>query len=108
MGTTLKVEVADAGGASWRARYLYVNGSKVAHIGVTPNGGTKPQLFGSVAGREFRLPLPTVRWKYPCSPLRMAAYKVVHQFWHNMDGRYGWGSEYRRKAKEEERGQVQS
>ncbi len=95
--TVLKVEVANGGGAAWRARYVYVNGAKVAHIGVDPGDGWKPECFGSVAGKEFRFRLPTLKWKHPCSPVRKAAYKVVSEFWANMDGRYGWGSEYRRR-----------
>lgn len=98
----MKLEIKNAGGAEWRARYVYVNERKVAHIGVVPNNGVNPELFGSLAGKEFRLPLPTVKWKHPCNPLRFAAWKVVHTFWHNMDGRYGWGSEYRRKKREAE------
>lgn len=93
----MKVHVMNGGGAAWRARYLYVDGRKVASIGVTPNEGVTPQLFGSVLGKEFRFPLPTLSWKNPCHPLRMKAYVAVRTFWHNVDGRYGWGSEYRRK-----------
>jgi len=91
---TLTLELADGGGAAWRARYLYVNGAKVAHIGVDPNNGVTPQCFGSLLGRDFRFGLPTLRWKTDMGKLHLAAYKVVNRFWHNVDGRYGWGSKY--------------
>lgn len=92
MNLKMKVEVVGAGGSAWRGRYLYVNDRKVAHLGVDPDHGVKPRLFGSVMGKEFHLPLPTLHFKSPASPLRMATYKAVHRFWHNVDGRYGWGT----------------
>lgn len=93
----IEIHIYDGGGAAWRARYIMINGRKVAHIGVDPNGGTRPEMFGSLLGREFRFSLPTLHWKYPASPLRMRAYKLTSAFWHNVDGRYGWGSEARKR-----------
>lgn len=93
----MKVELETARGCAWRARYLRVNGRQVAHLGVDPNDGTRPQLFGRIFARSFRFALPTVHWKHPMSPLRSRLYGAVHLFWHMVDGRYGWGSKYRRK-----------
>ena len=104
----MKVEVETGRGAAWRARYLRINGTQRCYIGVDPNDGVTPQLFGGYfLHRElqgsFRIPLPTVRFKHPCSPLEARVYGIVRRFWHNMDGRYGWGSEYYKKRKAEER-----
>ena len=86
-----KMQIQTAGGCAWRALYLSLNGRQIAHIGVDPNNGVTPQLFGGFRWKSFRLPLPTLRWKWPCSGVRMFAYRMVHQFWFNVDGRYGWG-----------------
>lgn len=86
------IEVRDAGGAAWRARYVYRGGRKVAHLGIDPNDGVKPTLFGSVGGRSFRVGLPTVPWRVGAGRLYLSAYKASRWFWHGMDGRYGWGS----------------
>lgn len=97
----MALKVAFAAGCAWRAIYISLNGKQVAHIGVDPNNGTRPQAFGGIAGgrtsetnwsHAFRLNLPTLRFKHPMSPLRSKAYGVVHTFWHKVDGRYGWGS----------------
>jgi hypothetical protein len=103
-----KIRILDGGCAAWRARYLYVNERKVAHIGIDPTGSHGPQMFGSLLGRSFRFGLPHVRWQYPASPLRMRLYKASSHFWHMMDGRYGWGSAYHAKAKAEARTAAQT
>lgn len=93
-----KIKIMDGGGAAWRARYVYVNGDKVAHLGIDPDGGRRPALFGSLAGKEFRVNLPTVPWKYPSSALYLRAHKLSSEFWHGLDGRFGWGTEAWRKS----------
>jgi hypothetical protein len=96
----------------------------VAYIGVDPNNGVKPTLFGgvdlrwdmrfrlayklirlsvgvnglSLAFHMFRLPLPYLPWRSSAGKLYREAYKLSSRFWHNMDGRYGWGSKYRREG----------
>lgn len=87
-------KILGAGCAAWRARYLMLNGRKVAHICLDPSNGRTPTLSGSVAGREFRLRLPTLHWRYNASPLYRRAYQVVNRFWAGVDGRYGWGTIY--------------
>ncbi len=88
----MKLKIMAATKCAWRARYLYINDRKVAYIGIDPNEGVNPQMFGGIIGKTFRFRLPSLSWKYPCSSIRTAAYKAVRTFWHNMDGRYGWGS----------------
>ncbi len=77
---------------AWRAAYLFVDGRQVAHIGVDPDHGVRPKLFAKVAGRSFRFNLPRVPWRQDASPLYLHAYRMSASFWHNVDGRYGWGS----------------
>lgn len=91
------LKVSFAAGCAWRAIYLYLNERQIAHIGVDPNNGTRPQAFGGIAipkvwDKSFRVGLPTLRFKHPMSPVRSKAYSLVHTFWHKVDGRYGWGS----------------
>lgn len=95
---SLNIEIERARDCAWRALYLRVNGTQIAHIGVDPNHGTRPQMFGGVSlsrtrHGEFRVNLPTIHW-YDArkSEHHMRAYRVVRAFWHNVDGRYGWGS----------------
>src|ERR1700677_3891769 len=88
----MKLQVVKATGCAWRARYLYLDGKKIAYIGVDPNRDTAPQLFGGVAGRNFRFKLPYVSFRNTSSPLYLRAYKMSQAFWHGVDGRYGWGS----------------
>lgn len=91
----MKIKIATAEGAAWRARYVYLDARKIAHIGVDPTASKGPQAFGSIAGHEFRFNLPTLRYANNMSPLRLRLFKLSQRFWHNMDGRYGWGSKYR-------------
>lgn len=82
-------------GCAWRAVYLYVGAQQVAHLGVDPGDGVKPKLFGGLdvgPVHSFRVALPAVRWRNEMSPLRMRAYQLSKAFWHNVDGRFGWGS----------------
>lgn len=94
-------------GSAWRALYFYVAGRQVLHFGVSPDSGVKPTFFGGVSlgpyevrGRRWngkslnwRIQLPVIRWRYATrSKALMAAYRVQSRFWHQMDGRYGWGS----------------
>jgi hypothetical protein len=90
----MKLELKSANGAAWRARYLYVDGKQVAHVGIDPT--ERPTLFGRIASHSFRVALPRVPWKYPCSPAYLKAYQLSNNFWHNMDGRYGWGGSCRK------------
>jgi hypothetical protein len=87
-----KLELVKAEGCAWRARYLNLDGRQIAHIGVDPNQGVNPSLFGSIAGRSFRFKLPTVPWKCDASPLYLRAYKVSSAFWCGMNGIHGWGT----------------
>ena len=98
----MKLEIKDASHAAWRARYVYLDGRKIAHLGFDPDS-SNPQVFGSVNGHEFRFRVPTIRWTYPMAPWKLKLYMIQNQFLHNMDGRYGWGSPYARKAKNESR-----
>ena len=96
------IEVMTGGGAAWRARYVKVRGvGQVLSFGVDPNDGTRPQAFGNVGRWSFRFGLPRARWHYPSTRVQSAAYKVSQWFWHGMDGRYGWGSELRKRRKAE-------
>jgi len=88
-------------GCAWRAVYLYVGNQQVAHLGVDPGDGVTPKIFGGVnVGlvhsfrliHSFRVALPAVRWRNEMSPLRMRVYRLSKAFWHNVDGRFGWGS----------------
>lgn len=97
----------DGGGAAWRARYLYRDGSQVARIVVDPHDGRRPTMSLAIVirkrERELRVPLPRIPWRW-CVVTRyarpvVALYKASQWFWHNVDGRYGWGSEYRRAAR---------
>ena len=96
------IEIERAKGCAWRALYVRVNGTQVVHIGVDPNNGTRPQMFGGFfLSREkqgrFRFRLPTVHWHdAQKSEHHMRAYCVMRDFWHNVDGRYGWGSDVAR------------
>lgn len=90
----LTVAVESAKGCAWRARYLYLNGRQIAHIGVDPNNGVKPKAFGGVGGMSFRFTLPWVAWRYNASPLLRPLERMSSWFYHNLDGRYGWGTEY--------------
>lgn len=99
--------VKTAGGAAWRARYLYRDGSQVARIVLDPHDGIRPTLCLAIVIRKrdlaLRLPLPWIPWRW-CMATRyarpvVALYKAAARFWHNVDGRYGWGSEYRRAAR---------
>ncbi len=97
---------------AWRAIYLSTNGSQdwgpfqFAHLGVDPNNGSRPQVFGefpfwarrTCTGRlvarvfRFRLPLPRIPWGW-CMATKYArpvvwAYSLSHRFWHRVDGRY--------------------
>ncbi len=77
---------------AWRAAYLFVDGRQVAHIGVDPNHGVRPRLFVMVGGgRSHNFLLPRVPWKQDASLLYLHAYRLSASFWHNVDGRYGWG-----------------
>lgn len=94
----LTLEWADAGASAWRGRYLYLNGRMVFRLVVDPNNGIKPTLSADVGlggGKMwgFRAILPWMRWRPNMGPVRSRAYKVVSIFWHNMDGRFGWGTE---------------
>lgn len=82
------IKVRDAKGCAWRARYLYLNDQKVAHLSVDPNDGTKPTLSGSVMGRTFRVNLPTLHWRTDAGPIYTRAYQIVRHFWHKVDGRF--------------------
>lgn len=97
------IEVLNGGGAAWRARYVHVRGRQWVSFGIDPNHGTWPQAFGNVGRWSFRFGLPRVAWRYPMSPARSVAYRLSSRFWHNMDGRVGWGSEYRKQKAAEER-----
>lgn len=97
-------KILDGGGAAWRALYVYVKGRQLAHIGIQPDNGVKPTLFGGVGFApkqyNFRVPLPTIRWKYPHGKVWLRAYKFSQEFWHGMDGRYGWGTKHREEMKQ--------
>lgn len=106
----MKMKVMDGGGAAWRARYLYCDDTLVCHIGIDPNGGTNPVLFGGIGGwwikRKrwiphlwWRIPLPRIPWRWVMEtdydPFCIFFYKLFSRFWHGMDGRYGWGGSCR-------------
>ncbi len=86
-----RLEVVRAEKCAWRARYVYVNGNQVAHIGVDPHDGNKPQVFGGIGPWNFRIRLPTLPWRINAGPLYVRAYQLVRKFWFGVDGRYGWG-----------------
>lgn len=86
------LKLLTAAGCAWRALYLNHNEKQVAHIGVDPNHGVKPKLFGRVGDFSFRIGLPWMPFKHPAHPIYMRAYKLSSQFWHGVDGRYGWGT----------------
>ena len=84
---------------AWRAMYVKVGHTQVFYIGVDPNNGVKPKLFGGIAvgswyswlkphGFNFRLTLPWVGWTGSTNPVRMYFYKKLHSFWFAVDGRY--------------------
>lgn len=93
----------------WRAVYLsraLSDGCESAHqffhVGIDPNNGTRPQMFGAIASPfkrrgpgsfhlKFRFGLPHVPWRYydALGPVSRVAYRISSRFWHRMDGRYG-------------------
>ncbi len=91
---------------AWRAIYFKTAaGYQFFHIGVDPNDGVKPALFGRITIRSWnwkpgdkffrfgwRIPLPTILWaswyRRP-SWFWQNAYHVSKKFWHRVDGRYG-------------------
>lgn len=85
------MRIAFANRCAWRAFYIYLDsGRKIAHLGIDPTADRGPTCFGSIAGFSWRFGLPHFKWKYPCSPIRMAAYRLSQRFYHGLDGRYGW------------------
>jgi hypothetical protein len=96
-----RITITRAEKCAWRALYIRYGTTQIAHIGVDPNDGNRPQLFGGIAGRRdctggrkatlfsFRVGLPTMHWRSNMGPVRLAIYKAVRRFWHNVDGRYG-------------------
>jgi hypothetical protein len=72
---------------AWRAVYVFVGGRQIFRLGVDPSASRGPHLFGMVAGREFRLQLPTVRWTYPMGRVRTWAYSACQRFYFALDGR---------------------
>lgn len=93
------IRIATSQGAAWRGVYAYCGQTQIVRLGVDPNGGTRPELFGALGRWSFRLRLPLIAWRYPCGPLRMRLYQAQGAFWAGMDGRYGWCTEYRRRAR---------
>jgi hypothetical protein len=87
----MKFKVMKAEKCAWRARYVFVNDRKVFHLGFDPEQ-SRPQLFGSLLGREFRLRVPTIRWSQHLKGIKLKLWRLQHSFLHNMDGRYGWGT----------------
>lgn len=94
---TKKIMIENGGGAAWRARYIYLgetlkSARLIAHIGIDPTASPGPQVFGSVAGKSFRVLVPTLRWKHRASPLRKHMYQIQQHLILGLDGRYGWGA----------------
>jgi hypothetical protein len=91
-----KLIVKTGGGAAWRARYVYWGESfqsarKIAHLGIDPTA-SRPNVFGSLLGHEFRFEIPRLGHAYPASPLRRKAYELQSRILCGLDGRYGWGT----------------
>ncbi len=92
------IKVSFAERCAWRAVYIYLQGKQVAHLGVDPRDGVRPQVFGGIAGgvtsetnwsHSFRLNIPTLRFKHPSTALYSKAYSLTSRFWHKVDGRFG-------------------
>ena len=98
------IYVSFADGCAWRAVYVrwtaverqgcYVvptgRERRLLTLGIDPNDGTKPQVFGNVLGLDFRFRLPVLRWSMrvvSCRPLYWF-YRKQSAFWHRVDGRY--------------------
>jgi hypothetical protein len=120
----LKITISSAQECAWRGRYLYLHmkdsngsGRLLARATIDPSPNScrwhkRANLsialpigwYTSCAGLryprllELDIPLPYMHWHHPMGGVRLALYKLSSRFWHNMDGRYGWGSSYR-KAK---------
>lgn len=92
-----EIAVSFAENCAWRAAYLYVDGRQVAHIGVDPNHGVRPTLFLKVGRDNFRYNLPRVPWRMDAGPVYLHLYKLAATFWHNVDGRIGWGAKDRNR-----------
>jgi hypothetical protein len=84
---------------AWRAMYVRIGDRQVFHLGVDPNDGVKPKLFGGFAfgswdswlkpyGFNFTLPLPWARWTGSSNPIRLFLCRLSSRFWHAVDGRY--------------------
>lgn len=94
-------EVLRAERCAWRGFYLYWQGKQVGRITVDPWDGVKPTLNVSVLRFERRLRLPVLPFMAKGGRMRgrfgLFVYRWQSWFWCGMDGRYGWGTEARRK-----------
>jgi hypothetical protein len=102
------MQITFASMAAWRALYIArANTSdgygrhQFFHIGIDPNDGIRPTLFGGFVNPwnrrgfsfRWRVPLPHVKWKNGGgSRFHLFLYGISHKFWHKMDGRFGWGT----------------
>ena len=108
-----RFSVRTAGGCAWRARYFYLFGRVPRfYIGINPDHGNKPTLFGGWfinrgpipytksrwRSGKFRLRLPSLRWQYQQKGVRKWAWWLSSRFWHQMDGRWGWFTPKRRNG----------
>lgn len=93
------MKIAFAEKCQWRAMYVRFGDRQVFHIGVDPNYGVKPTLFGGFGigswnswikphGFNFRLPLPWMAWNGSENRVRMFFYNLFTRFWHSVDGRF--------------------
>jgi hypothetical protein len=108
--------VTTASECAWRGLYVYVRGRQLARVTLDPNNGTKPTLtvalpigwYRSCTGEIHprliapRIPLPYIPWRWCMAtgyarPV-LAVYKASQRLYHNLDGRYGWGSKRRRRT----------
>ncbi len=87
----MQIEIKTAKECAWRALYLRVNGQQIAHVGVDPNNGTRPVLFGGcdLLWRHFRIRLPSVPWRSNAGKVYSCAYTISQRFWFGVDGRFG-------------------
>lgn len=76
---------------SWKALYLHSKGGKqIGHLGVDPfsdYGMLKPQVFGMVAGRVFRLNIPYIKYKDDMGKIGSSLKKIQDKFWYSLDSR---------------------
>lgn len=103
------LSIKTAEGCAWRGLYLYLRDKQLGRIVLDPNGGCKPRLdiaipvgwYLSCAKLRYprlfviKIPLPYIKWKWPCGRLRLCLYKLSSRFYHNLDGRYGWYGKYK-------------